>query len=166
MPGYQTVSQNGTWHPGGAGRLYVNPQQRPGIAEHQLAVGRNLLAPVEFRSAASLDNQGVGVVVALIGAAATLAATGASMVMQKKAAKKQKQAEKKARREAARIEKETAEAEKLAAQNLVSARLPGASIVGTSQSGGGMNWFPVIIGGGAILAVLFLLPGRRSGGRK
>jgi hypothetical protein len=61
MAGYQTVSQNGTWHPGGAGRLYVNPQQRPGIAEHQLAVGRNLLPDnVELRGAHDLESQGVG----------------------------------------------------------------------------------------------------------
>jgi hypothetical protein len=61
MPGYQTVSQNGPWKPGGAGRFYVNPHQRPGIREGQLSVGRSLLPNnVELRGADDLESQGVG----------------------------------------------------------------------------------------------------------
>jgi hypothetical protein len=162
MPGYQTISQSGPWKPGGTGRLYVNPAQRPGIMEGQLAVGRNLLPPVEIRSAANLDNQGVGVVVALIGAAVTLAATGASMVMQKKAEKKKKQAEKKARKRAEQEMKAAEEAEKLAAQGLVASPFGRASFVGGSASGG-TNWMPLILGGGAIVAALvFFRGGRKS----
>lgn len=78
MPGYQTVSQSGTWHPGGAGRFYVNPQQRPGISVHQLALGRNLLPRnIQLRGASDLEDQGVGATITASLPQTTVPAAGA-----------------------------------------------------------------------------------------
>jgi hypothetical protein len=159
MPDYQTVSQSGPWHPGGAGRLYVNPQQRPGIGEHQLSVGRNLLPPVEIRSAANLDNQGVGIIPIIAAAVGLVGAVAVPLVQKKMAAKKAKKAAKKAKAEEARLAKKEAE-ELAAAQGLVAAPVSGRSLVAGS-GGAGLNWTPIVIGGGAILAALFFL-GRKS----
>jgi hypothetical protein len=159
MPGYQTVSQSGAWHPGGAGRLYVNPQQRPGIREGQLSVGRNLLPPVEIRSAANLDNQGVGIIPLIAAAVGLVGAVAVPLIQKKAAAKKAKKAKKKMKAEEARLAKQEAE-ELAAAQGLVAAPVSGSSLV-AGRVGGGINWTPLLIGGGAILAAWFFL-GRKS----
>lgn len=151
MPGYQTVSQSGAWRPGGAGRLYVNPQQRPGIREEQIAVGRQALGPIQIRHATSLDNQGVGIVPALIAAGATVLATGASIALQKKTEKKQKAAMKKAKKQAALLEKQEQEAAQALVASPVSA--------GVAMPVAGRNWMPLVVGGGAVLIALFLFTG-------
>ena len=60
MPGYQLFEQSGTWAPGGASRFFVNPQQRPGISQGQIAVARNLLSPLQVRGSGCMDGEGLG----------------------------------------------------------------------------------------------------------
>jgi hypothetical protein len=145
MPGYETFSQNGTWHPGGAGRLYVNPQQRPGIREEQLAVSRSLLpANVQLRGADDLGNEGVGFdLSSLTSAVGPLIEAGgkaaASYAAQKAAAKDAKRAAKEAR---------------AAVQQAAIPQAPPYS------PGGGDflkdNWQMFAVGGGVLALFLFL----------
>ena len=153
MPGYQTFEQSGTWAPGGASRFYVNPQQRPGISQEQLSVGRSLLpANVQLRGADDLGNQGVGfdlsALTSAIGPIVEAGGKAAAAIVAQKQAAKQAKAQAKADREAARI----------AAQ--ASAPPPALPVVG-SEDFLKKNWMLLALGGVGILVGLYTLRGRR-----
>jgi hypothetical protein len=176
MPGYQTVSQNGTWHPGGAGRFYVNPQQRPGIREGQLSVGRSLLpSNIQLRGADDLESEGVGftlpsfgipkpVITAAVTApsgvgfdlSALTSAVGPLIEAGGKAAASYA-AQKAAQKEAKRAAKE-ARAEQQRQAIAASSAIPMPGFV-SSGSGGDFlkdNWQMLAVGGGLLALFLFM----------
>jgi hypothetical protein len=151
MPGYQMFEQSGTWAPGGAGRFYVNPNQRPGIRVGQLSVGRSLIpSHVQVRGADSLGGEGVGQFEFLSSLGPIIEAGGkaaAAVVAQKQAAKAASKAAKQARADANAASK----ASSAEFQSQVEYRSPG------SEDFLKKNWQMLALGGGVLAIGLYLM---------
>jgi uncharacterized protein involved in exopolysaccharide biosynthesis len=105
----------------------------------------------------SRDMSGLGIIPALIMAGATLAATGASIVMQKKAEKKQAKAAKKAKAQYDQQIKAQEESEAAALKAAEDAKARGTASTVAATKGGMTGMLPwLAVGGAVILGVAFV----------